>query len=111
VANVAQARAGLDLRNARVVDDHVEAAQGFLGVVDGSEHRVAVAHVGHRGARLCAQRLNLAGDFGQLVGLHVHQAQRGAFARQSQCNAAPNALAGAGHQNHFVFQFHDSFLG
>jgi len=97
------------LGDAGVVDHHVEAAERLLGMVDGGVNLVAVADVGDEGRRLSAQRLNLPGHTFQLVGLDVDECEIGAILRQTQRDAATDALARSSDQNGFLLDRHEPY--
>lgn len=87
-----------DLDDSGVVDDHVEAVQLFLCVVDGGMDLITLGHVRGESRRLAANLPYLARNRGGLVVIDVHKCDIRSVAGQPQDNRATYPLPRAGNQ-------------
>lgn len=87
------------LRNSRIVDDDVQAAERTVRVVDGREHLVAITDVGHECRCLRASSTHLVGDPGNLVLGQIHQGDVVTVGCQPQCDGPADALPRSRHQH------------
>ena len=98
----AQIEHRLGLNDAGIVDEDVNSTQGSHHVVYHGLHRADVCDVNGVGQCPSARHLNLGARFGSGIGVVFGHHNGRALARQPQCHAFANALAGAGDNRYFT---------
>ena len=92
------------LRDAGIVDQNGDGAEGLLGGVEGARHGGAVGDVGFDGDGLAAFAFDLGFERRKPVGPPRHQRDRCAVIGQRLGELDAEPAGGAGYQRHAAFQ-------